>query len=345
MSEEKATATEIERVADDFAGVAQDRLADLGAAVGAFADAAGEAAMDAAGNLADAAAVQAGVAVDNLKKGADELSAKLQQMQSERQLRQLNPLKPEEYFSDDYSRPKLLIIEDADVRRGNELCRGAIGWTSTEAGTLVLHLYDTFVDDCGLSFNPCPKIGEAYYIDNFDKQLYISVDRYFDVVRQDMLTELSNIAYMLGAKECLVEEATEEKERSKGFFKAKAQVKAPVKADADIENSVDMSRYSSRRSIYKQIFEGSDNPQRPELHWFKYDKAICSLVEKRCSGTNKLSSYEFVTESECSAAMSSVQAAKLDAALSKVKGFNFNGSLKKETESSEKKRFVYHITF
>ena len=83
-----------------------------------------------------------------------------------------------------------------------------------------------------------------------------------------------------------------------------------------------MSRYSSRRSIYKQTFEGSDNPQRPELHWFKYDKAICSLVEKRCSGTNKLSSYEFVTESECSAAMSSVQAAKLDAA------FPGNGSPK-----------------
>lgn len=110
-----------------------------------------------------------------------------------------NPLFLEDYQSEDFDMPKLVVIADEDIRKGNELCEGAIGWLNTRRIPEIIFMYEEFVPNSAIRFSPRPICGSAYYRHPFEPDLYLQVKDYLKICKRDQLTELKNIAYLLGA--------------------------------------------------------------------------------------------------------------------------------------------------
>lgn len=104
---------------------------------------------DSLGSIMEKASVKAeeiGETVsETAKEGLKIANQKAQDARQEIRKRYYNPLFPDQYFDEDFDRPKIVVIEDEDARKAIDVCEGAIGWLSKEAGFEVLHLYEEFV--------------------------------------------------------------------------------------------------------------------------------------------------------------------------------------------------------
>ena len=89
-----------------------------------------------------------------VQEGTAALSEKARQDSYARRLKKYNPLFPDEYKSDTFCIPNMIVIVDDAVRRGIDVCEGAIGWRSNQNGMEVLHLYDEAVEMPALSLPP-----------------------------------------------------------------------------------------------------------------------------------------------------------------------------------------------
>ena len=98
-----------------------------------------------------------------------------------RKIKKYNPIFPEQYKSDSFNLPNLIIIVDDAVRRGIDVCEGSIGWLSNNSGVEILHLYDEYVNESGIQFIPSITCDAAYYVDSFDRKRYIRTDCIFVV--------------------------------------------------------------------------------------------------------------------------------------------------------------------
>ena len=67
-----------------------------------------------------------------LKESAKTISEKTKKDSYLRRLKKYNPLFLEQYKSEDYHIPNMIMIVDDAVRRGIDVCEGAIGWTNKE---------------------------------------------------------------------------------------------------------------------------------------------------------------------------------------------------------------------
>ena len=139
------------------------------------------------------------------KDGIATIVEKQKSQQYERRLKKLNPLFPAQYNDPAFSLPNLITIVDDAVRRGIDVCEGAIGWLGKEAGVEVLSMYDEFVPACGLQFIPAATCDATYYVDSFDRHRFVRVDCIFSKAHEERLAELEHIAFCLGAKRCSVE--------------------------------------------------------------------------------------------------------------------------------------------
>ena len=117
-----------------------------------------------------------------------------------RRLKKYNPLFPEQYCADTFNLPNMIQIVDDAVRRGIDVCEGAIGWLGNETGVEILHLYDEAVPFSKLQFVPSADCDAVYYVDSFDRRRFIRLDCIFSKAHEERLAELKNIAYLLGAK-------------------------------------------------------------------------------------------------------------------------------------------------
>ena len=186
----------------------------------------------------------------------------------------------------------------------------------------------------------------AYYLDDAYKgSRYVDLDCFVDEIKKDKMTELSNIAFELGARECRLESFESEKEtgvvaRVAAVKLAKAVVRS---ASASAESSY--SSLSEKRMLFSRTFEGSDSPRDPELDWYKHDKEIKSLISMRCSeGGNKIKEYSVELKSFTSGSISSATASKIDAALAKV-GISGNAKFEKKVSKESRRELVFHIVF
>lgn len=286
------------------------------------------------------------MAVKAASTGASKVATAAQKKHQESLIARYNPVFPDEFTSPDYDLPNLIIIEDGDARKGIDVCKGAIGWLSKTKGMEVLHLYEEAVSFSNLCFYPIPKINSAYYVDSLGGERFLDLDSYHEVIQKEKMTELKNIAYSLGAKECYLE--TYEEDRS--YTKSKKSINASAKSviAKNTSGSVDQqtnSEHSQKRSItFKQVFEGSDNPTRPELHYFKNDTEILSLIDSRCLENNQTKEYSFQLDASSSSAMSITTAMKIDSAL-KVAKVKANSAFMHVTEQESKRKLIFHINF
>ena len=154
---------------------------------------------------------------ENIHKSALDFSEKSKKEKYERRLKKYNSVFPEKYHSEEFNLPNMIVIVDDAVRRGIDVCEGAMGWLSNQKGMEVLHLYDEYINESGIQFVPAPVCDAAYYVDRFDRKRYIQTECIFTKAHEERMAELKNIAYMLGATYCSIEinESTSNMENKK----------------------------------------------------------------------------------------------------------------------------------
>lgn len=262
-----------------------------------------------------------------------------------------NPVFPEDYVSVDFDLPKMIVIVDEDERKGIDVCEGAIGWLSKQAGIEVFHLYEEAAPMSGLHFYPMASCGSVYYFDKLNDKRFINIACYLETVQNDQITELKQIAYKLGAKKCrleALEEAKTVKTKKVGRKrKQSAQTEAgTVKMSNSIDVSLNNSLYQKRSVVFSQSYEGDAAPQRPDLHWFAHNNEIISLIDMRCSdgAGNVMREYSFKIDNSARTMISANMAGKIDAALEKM-GMECNFSLKGEVVNESRKQLVFEIEF
>ena len=92
----------------------------------------------------------------------------------DQRIRHYNPLFREKFFSKEFTLPNVIQIVDDAVRRGVDVCEGAIGWTKKVGGVEILYIYDEFVKESGIKFVPFVKCDAVYCVDNFDRNKFIN---------------------------------------------------------------------------------------------------------------------------------------------------------------------------
>ena len=96
-----------------------------------------------------------------------------------RRMKKYNPLSPDQYKSDIFNLPNIIMIVDDAVRRGIDVCEGSIGWLSKESGVEILSLYDEAVEFSGIQFVSAVTCNAPYYVDSFNRNRFIRTDCIF----------------------------------------------------------------------------------------------------------------------------------------------------------------------
>lgn len=301
-------------------------------------------------SAADKAKTVGSAAVDTAAKGIQSAAEVAHQAHHDLKMAHYNPVFWEDFENPEFDLPNMVVIVDEDERKGVDVCEGAIGWLSKEAGVEVLHLYQEVVPSSGLTFFPAANCYAAYYLDMVRRDRFIDLSAYYEVMQKDKLTELRNIAHALGARECRLESFEVEKsiewKKGKGKVKAKPVAESVASVDASLDVSSNHEFSHERSVVFVQKFEGNDEPTRPNLCWYRNDMELQSLIEMRCGdrADNAIKEYSITIDCSSSATMAVKMAAKIDAALKKL-GAACNFSLEGESCQESRRRLVFSIVF
>lgn len=288
-------------------------------------------------------------AATEVVQGAKDLAEKAKSESYARRFKKYNPLFPDRFFSEDFNCPNLITIVDDAVRRGIDVCEGAIGWLSNGTEMEVLHLYDEAVEMSGIKFIPMATCDAVYYVSSFDRSVFIRTDCIFSRAHEERMAELKNIAHSLGAKSCEIEisESTVEiSSQKKGLASsATATIKGVKVTQSESADQSSSSKISNQRSGKIVVeFEGSNIPVRPELKWFANDDTINGLIEMRCTNTNSIKSETLILAGSSSAAMSQKTAYAIDSAVSKLSA-NASSNMETEAVRENTSKLIFSIRF
>lgn len=260
---------------------------------------------------------------DSVQQSAKAISEKNKDEAYLRKMKKYNPLFPAEYFSASFTRPNMIVIVDDAVRKGIDVCEGAIGWLSNNDGMEVLNLYDEAVELSGILFVPSVDCDAIYYVDSFDRNRYIRIDTIFDLALKEKIAELEHLAFSLGAKKCsikLVEQRSDSDAQQKKYSfhigGKRGAVSASSVEEGEKSTSV-MNRMENRGEIVS-TFSGCATPTRPQLKWFANDDSVSSLVNMRCANANSISSKQLKLNGSSFSTMSQKTACAIDNTLNKI---------------------------
>lgn len=289
-------------------------------------------------------------AVSEVQKGAVALSEKAKQDSYLRRLKKYNPLFPDVYKSNDFCLPNMIIIVDDAVRRGIDVCEGAIGWRSSDSGMEVLHLYDEAVKMSGLQFVPAPTCDTIYYVDKFDRNRFISIDCIFNKAHEERLAELEHVAHSLGAKSCSIEITEMQKQinvaKRKSDFSANANIKGAVLSNEEHMEIATSSQDTTKRSgRITSTFEGSNIPRRPKLKWFAQEENIKKLIDMRLKGDNTIKSKVLEIYGSSAATMSHKAACSIDGAASKLAKIKGKSNMETQCVTEHSTKLVFCVEF
>ncbi len=217
------------------------------------------------------------------KQGLQVLATKKEEREWNARLKKYNPLFPEQYTAADFYLPNVVRIVDDAERRDIDVCKGAIGWRSKEEGIEVLHLYDEAVSFSGLKFLPIPLCNNVYIVHPYNRNAFISVEEYAEVIQQEKMAELQEIAFSLGAKRYWVEMVEEDESGSYVGVSADGNTIKEHKVGVSVKNKKEKG---SKGEVYL-VCKGKGKPYVPTLCWFKEDKNVEYLIKQRCSKQGK----------------------------------------------------------
>ena len=285
----------------------------------------------------------------SVQNSAKDLSEKAKDENYIRRMKKYNPLFPDKFKSEDFNIPNMIIIVDDAVRRGIDVCEGAIGWLSNENGIEVLHLYDEAIGMSGIQFVPAAVCDAVYYVDNFDRNRFINLDCIFDKAQEERLAELKHIAYSLGAKRCSIEisESSSKSEVKKKKFDLSEAVRVKdvqISSDKNVEKELSYQGKTQRSGKVTAEFEGSSSAQMPTLKWFQHDETIKKLIAMRCDGSNPIKKETLMLEGSASATMSQKAACAIDNAINKM-GVKGKSDIETKATRENRSKLVFEVEF
>lgn len=263
-----------------------------------------------------------------------------------RKLKKYNPLFPEQYNSEGFNLPNIIMIVDDAVRRDIDVCEGSIGWLTKESGVEVLCLHDEAVEFSGIQFVPTITCDAFYYVDSFNRNRFIRTDCIFSKAHEERMAELKHIAYCLGAKRCTIEISelhTNVLSQSKsvdlsGKFKK-------ISSSQKAEQSFAEAGLNHRCGHIEIEFQGNETITQPELKWFSHDDNIKRLIEMCCNGKRVVKTETIELSGSSSATMSQKTACIIDGAIGKLGGTKNSYSLDYEASKEHHSKLLLHIEF
>jgi len=361
MKDEKQKGTNVFAAAMQKTKELGEKAAENAKAVGrkvadgakAGAEAAAQGAAELGKKVADGAKAGADVAAQNWAEFSkrQEEAAKLRKERAadaawQRDMAKYNPLFWDDYISDGYTRPSLIMIRNEVERRGIEVCEDAIGWTEKVDDAEVLCLYDKALEASGITFVPVASVGELYCEDQFDRTKYISVGTVFSQAHEERISELKEVARSLGAKYCCIEISESTAEAASHDRKAEFKVKAKgANTHENIQQKEANATAEKRSGRIEAFFEGSAAPKRPVLKWFAHSNSIRKLIDARCSEENRLYKETIEINGSSSATMSQQLAASIDGALGKVASVKGSASMAAKASKEHNSTLYFHIEF
>lgn len=255
-------------------------------------------------------------------------------------LKKLNPVFPQQYESEEFKLPNVIMIVDDAVRRGNKLCEGAVGWLSNDAGVEIFCLYDEAIEFSKIQFIPAPICDAVYCVDSYDRNRFIRTDCIFSKAHEERIAELKHIAHCLGAKRCSIEinESQADVCVQNRSVSARETIQG-VDVQESAESSLRTSGSDSRRGKVEIEFESNNSRRQPDLKWFSYDDNIKRLIEMRMDSTNSIKSETIQISGSSTATMSQKTAYAIDSAMGG--GATLSSQVEKERNST----LIYHIEF
>ena len=280
------------------------------------------------------------------KTGVATMREKLQAAEYARLLKKYNPLFPEQYQSDSFHLPNIIVVVDDAVRKEIDVCEGAIGWLSKEAGEEVLHLYDEAVPFSGIQLVPAPICNAVYYIDHFDRNCFIQVDCIFSRTLKEKIDELQHIAESIGAKRCSINISEDSKTSKVQEATATAEFSydEPV-VQANAKYKASNKKSQSQYGRIEAEFTGLRFPKRPVLRWFAYDTSINNLIETCCSGKRRVKKLTLELSGSTSSTMSQSIASAIDGVLCKTLNAKGNLSMKSQAQAEFQSKLLFQIEF
>lgn len=278
------------------------------------------------------------------KSAADKVKTLAEEMRIEKDLHDLRPIKPEDLESIDFRMSPLIHITEIDKRRAaSEVCQGAIGYSSTEKGLDIVHIFRGNEALFGVTL--CPDSNhELYCRDHTDRNKYVALDEYFYYLKEACVCELEKVAQDLGAKYFRVTLMAEKKTFSKKEVKAQASAKASGDSGcADAEHSRAASSAIKIKDEAEASFLGSD-PVRPTLCYLQNNLTINRLIDARMYQSSPLTRKTYRIEYSKSSGITANDAAKFDGAL-KSMGFSGNTTVSSEVQSESRHFLEFEIEF
>jgi len=282
-------------------------------------------------------------ALEEAQKSAVAISERAKEDSYQHRLKKYNPMFPEEYTSSEFVLPQLIVLVDEAVRRGIDVCEGAIGWKSVESETEVLHLYSTSTELKEIEFYPAATNGAIYHVDNFNPNRYINVDCIFKKMHEERLAELEQVALMLGAKSCRIE-IIESKQEASSLNRSGSlggKIGAIGKLSVKAEDSSAHATANKLTGTSTSTFEGHDHPQRPNLKWFANHDNINNLIDTRCSNPNAIKARTIKLSGSSSATMTHKAAAAIDG----LKGIKGGFSMQSQAMVEHSSELLFAIEF
>lgn len=285
-------------------------------------------------------------AAAEVKTGVTAMVEKSKADEHARRLRRFNPLFPEQYQNDSFNIPNIIVIVDDAVRKGIDVCEGAIGWLSKESGEEVLHLYDEAIQFSGIQFIPAPICNAVYYVDHFDRGRFIQADCIFSRTLKEKVDELQHVAESVGAKRCTID--IRESSKSSKTKQTSADLGADTdqasgKATVDYEHTSKNSR--NQYGHVEAEFTGLRFPKRPTLKWFAHDDSINNLIETCCSGKRRVKKLSIELSGSTSATMSQSIACAIDGVINKNFSAKGNASMKSQAKNEYQSTLLFYIEF
>lgn len=285
-------------------------------------------------------------ATTNAKESISTIVKKSKEGSYARKLKRYNPIFPEQFSSNSFNIPNIIVIVDDAKRRGIDVCEGAIGWLSNDKGVEILHLYDEAVVFSGIQFVPTASCDSVYYVDSFDRNRFIRIDCIFNKAHEERLAELKHIAHSLGAKRCSIEISESNVDTS--YLSKNVGINESYKGIKSSENAkqkISAKDSNQRSGIIEVEFEGSCEPKTPTLKWFAYDDNIKRLIEMRCGGNNSVKKETLDLSGSSSATMSQKTAYAIDAAVGKIGGMKGQISMDTQAAKEHHSKFRFTIEF
>ena len=286
-------------------------------------------------------------AANNAKSSVETMMEKSKADSLARKIKKYNPIFEEQYNSVSFNIPNLIIIVDDAVRRGIDVCEGAIGWLSNNTGVEILHLYDEYVSESGLEFIPSVTCDAAYYVDSFNRNRYIRTDCLFSKAHEERLAELKHIAYSLGAKRCSIEisESTSDSQIQRKSMSLNESFKKIASSKECAEQSSVYQNNAKRSGHIEVEFEGQATPCKPTLKWFAHDDNINRLIEMCCNDKRAIKSEYIELCGSSSATMSQKTACSIDAAIGKIAGVKGNISMDSQAAKEHHSKMLFIVEF